>query len=104
MIAFADLQILVPAAIAISAILFTDGTLTGRVFSRKHHYPLDSNKELIAFGAANICTGLFQGFAVGASQTKTAVNDGSRNMSQLSGVIAAGLAIVFLLFFHVSSE
>nr|WP_319539605.1 sulfate permease [uncultured Methanospirillum sp.] len=99
MITLSDLQILVPAAIAISVILFTDGTLTGRVFSRKHHYRLDSSKELIAFGAANICTGLFQGFTVGASQTKTAVNDGSRNKSQLSGLIAAGLVIVFLLFF-----
>ncbi len=98
-ITFSDLQTLFPAAIAIAVILFTDGTLTGRVFAKKHHYNLDSNKELIAFGAANLCTGLFQSFPVGASQTKTAVNNSSGNKSQLSGIVAAGLVIVFLLFF-----
>lgn len=99
LISFSDFQVLIPAAIAISVIMFTDGTLTGRVFAKKNHYKLDSNKELIAFGAANICTGFFQGFPVGASQTKTAVNDSAGGKSQLSSIIAAGLVILFLIFF-----
>ncbi|HWQ67823.1 MAG TPA: solute carrier family 26 protein [Methanospirillum sp.] len=98
-ISFSDFQTIFPAAIAISIILFTDGTLTARVFAKKNHYSLDSNKELIAFGAANVCTGLFQAFPVGASQTKSAVNNDSGNKTQLSGIIAAGLVILFLLFF-----
>ncbi len=97
-ISVSDLQTVFPAAIAISIILFTDGTLAARVFAKKNHYTLDSNKELIAFGAANICTGLFQAFPVGASQTKSAVNNDSGNKSQLSGIVAAGLVILFLLF------
>lgn len=98
-ISFSDLQILFPAAIAISVILFTDGTLTGRVFAKKNRYKLDSNKELIAFGIANFSTGLFQSFPVGASQTKSAVNDSSGGKTQLSGIVAAGFVLVFLLFF-----
>ncbi len=98
-IGLADIQTMLPAAIAISIILFTDGTLTSRVFAKKNHYTLDSNEELIAFGAANIGTGLFQSFPVGASQTKTAVNDSSGGKSQLVGIVAAGLVILFLLFF-----
>jgi SulP family sulfate permease len=98
-IGWSDFQTIFPAAVAISIILFTDGTLAARVFAKKHHYTLDSNKELIAFGAANVFTGLFQAFPVGASQTKSAVNNDSGNKSQLSGIIAAGLVIVFLLFF-----
>ena len=97
-ISFSDFQTIFPASIAISIILFTDGTLAARVFAKKNHYTLDSNKELIAFGAANVCTGLFQAFPVGASQTKSAVNNSSGNKSQLSGIIAAGLVILFLLF------
>lgn len=98
-IGLSDIQTLFPAAIAISIILFTDGTLTARVFAKKNHYSLDSSKELIAFGAANVCTGLFQAFPVGASQTKSAVNNDSGGKSQLSGIIAAGFVIIFLLFF-----
>ena len=99
LISFSDFKVLIPAAIAISVIMFTDGTLTGRVFAKKNHYKLDSNKELLAFGAANICTGFFQGFPVGASQTKTAVNDSAGGKTQLSSIIAAGLVILFLIFF-----
>jgi SulP family sulfate permease len=98
-ISISDLQILFPAAIAISVILFTDGTLTGRVFAKKNRYKLDSNKELIAFGMANFCTGLFQSFPVGASQTKSAVNDSSGGKTQLSGIVAACFVILFLMFF-----
>lgn len=101
-IGLSDIQTLLPAAVAISIILFTDGTLTARVFAKKNHYTLDTNEELIAFGAANIGTGLFQSFPVGASSTKTAVNDNSGGKSQLSGIIAAGLVILFLLFFTSS--
>lgn len=99
LISLSDLQTLIPAAFAISIILFTDGTLTARVFAKKNHYTLDSNKELIAFGAANIFTGLFQSFPVGASSTKTAVCDSSGGKSQLAGIVAAALVILFLLFF-----
>jgi len=98
-ITLSDILVIFPAAIAISVILFTDGTLTGRVFAKKNHYKLDSNKELIAFGASNIFTGLFQSFPVGASQTKTAVNDSAGGKTQLVSLIAAGLVILFLIFF-----
>jgi len=69
------------------------------VFARKNHYEIDANQEMVAFGAANISTGLFQSFAVGASASKTVVNDNSGGKSQMVGLIAAGLVIIFLLFF-----
>ena len=98
-VGLADLRTLLPAALAMTVIIFADSVLTARVFARKNHYDIDSNQELIAFGAANISTGLFQSFPVGGSASKTVVNDDSGGKSQMVGLIAAGLVIVFLLFF-----
>ena len=44
-------------------------------------------------GAANAAAGVTQGFAVGASGSRTAVNDAMGARSQISGVVAA-LAVV----------
>jgi len=94
-----DLIVLLPGALAMSILIFADGVLTSRVFARKNRYEVDVNQELVAFGAGNVFTGLFQSFAVAASSSRTAVNDNSGGKSQLVGLIAAGLVIVFLLFF-----
>ena len=42
-------------------------------------------------GAANVAAGLFQGFAVSTSGSRTAVAEQSGAKSQLTGVVGAGL-------------
>jgi SulP family sulfate permease len=98
-VSLSDIRTLLPAALAITVLIFADGILTARVFARKNHYEIDANQEMVAFGAANISTGLFQSFAVGASASKTVVNDNSGGKSQMVGLFAAVLVIIFLLFF-----
>ena len=48
-------------------------------------------------GAANAAAGFTQGFSVGASNSRTAVNDDMGARSQLSGVVAAATVAVILL-------
>src|SRR5262249_10937253 len=54
--------------------------------------------ELRALGAANLMAGLFQGFPVGASQTRTTVNDAAGGRTQLASLVAAAALLAFLLF------
>ena len=98
-VSLADLKTLLPAALAMSVLIFSDEVLTARVFARKNHYEIDTNQELIALGATNISSGLFQSFATAASSSRTVVNDNSGGKSQMVGLLTAGLVIVFLLFF-----
>ena len=51
-------------------------------------------------GAANVAAGLFQGFAVSTSGSRTAVAEQSGAKSQLTGVVGAGLVVVLLLFLN----
>ncbi len=49
-------------------------------------------------GAANIAAGVFQGFAVSTSGSRTAVAEQSGARSQLSNLVGAALVVVLLLF------
>ena len=47
---------------------------------------------------ADVCTGLFQGFSVTGSQSRTAINDSAGGKTQVASLVAAGTLILFLLF------
>ena len=85
-------------AAAVMLISFTSGVLTAKSFARRNKYEIEPNQEMIAFGAANLVTGVAQGFPVTGADSRTAVNDAMGGKSQLVGIIAAG-AMLLVLFF-----
>ena len=85
-------------AAALMLISFTSGVLTAKSFARRNRYEIDGNQEMIAFGAANILTGLAQGFPVTGADSRTAVNDAMGGKTQLVGVVAAGTMLLILFF------
>jgi high affinity sulfate transporter 1 len=87
---------LLPAAAALSFISFSSATLTGRSFAAKNGYDIDSNREFIALGAANIASALSQGFAVSGADSRTAVNDAAGGKTRMVQIFAA-LAILLAL-------
>ncbi|MBE9610321.1 SulP family inorganic anion transporter [Chitinilyticum piscinae] len=94
----AHLATLLPAAAGIALLAMPEGILLARAFARKNGYEIEPNRELAALGVANIAAGCLQGFALGASQSRTAINDASGCRSAVSGLVAAGLLLLFLLF------
>jgi SulP family sulfate permease len=97
-VSLSDLRSLFPAAAGIALLTFPDGFLLARAFAAKHRYDVDPERELRALAAANLAAGLFQGFSVGASQSRTTVNDAGGARTQVSSLVAAGALLVFLLF------
>ena len=82
----ADTLVVVPAAAGLALVCFADGILTARAFAGKHRQHIRVNQEVLALGAANAAAGLTQGIPVGASGSRTAVNDDMHARSQISGV------------------
>ncbi len=90
---------LIPGAMAVLIVSFGAGIVTARSFGAKNKYPVDANSELLGFGAANVACGLFGGFAVTASDSRTAINDSMSGKTQLAGIVSAAalaLAVLFL--------
>jgi len=96
--AFADVVRLIPGAVGIFLVCFADEILTARSFAGKHHQSVRGSQELLAMGAASAAAGFTQGFPVGASGSRTAVNDDMGARTQIAGLVAAATVAVILLF------
>jgi MFS superfamily sulfate permease-like transporter len=86
-------------ALAIAIVGFGSGIVTARSFARKAHRDLDADKELFGFGAANAASGLFGGFPVSASDSRTAINFTIGGKTQVTALIAGttiALAVLFI--------
>jgi SulP family sulfate permease len=94
-----DIRALLPAALAITILIYADEVLTARVFAAKHGQKIDANQEFVAIGMANIAAGLLTGFPAATSGSRTVVADQMGGKSQWVGILAAALTVVFLLFF-----
>lgn len=97
-LSFTDIQLLFPLAFAIFLLSYVEGMSIGADLSRKYRYKIDSNQELLALGATSIATSLFQGFPVAGSFSRTALNEATGAMTQITGVVAAVLTGIVALF------
>lgn len=93
-----EIGALATAAIAIAVVSFADTSVLSRVYSAKTKSYVDPNQEMIGLGLANVATGLFQGFPMSSSSSRTPVAEASGSKTQLTGVVGA-LAISLLLLF-----
>ena len=89
---------LLPAAAGVFAVGYADAILTARSFAGRNGQHVDANQELLAIGIANVSAGVTQGFPVGASGSRTAVNEQIGGRTQFVGIIAAAATALVLLF------
>jgi high affinity sulfate transporter 1 len=97
--AFSEVLRLVPAAVGIFLVCFADEILTARSFAGQHGQHVRASQELLAMGAANGAAGFTQGFSVGASGSRTAVNDSMGARTQIAALVSAATIVLILLFF-----
>jgi high affinity sulfate transporter 1 len=95
----ADLITLLPLAFACFLLGTVETAAIGRMFAVKHGGRLDANQEFVALAAANLAAGLGQGFPVSGGMSQSVVNEDGGARTPLSGVVAAGLILVVVLFF-----
>ncbi|HTY97834.1 MAG TPA: sulfate permease [Solirubrobacteraceae bacterium] len=95
-----DVGPLLVAAVGITLVSLTDTIATATSFAARRGDEVRPNQEMIGMGAANLAAGLFQGFAVSTSGSRTAVAEQSGARSQLSNLVGAGLVAALLLFLN----
>jgi MFS superfamily sulfate permease-like transporter len=91
--------LLLPGALGLALVNFAEAIGPVRSFASVHKYKINENQELVGLGAANFGAGLFQGFPIGSSLSKSSANDRAGANSQMSGIIAAGVTVLVALFF-----
>lgn len=94
----AELQALLSGAIAITLVSFADTSVLSRHYAQRGRYEVDADQELVALGVANVATGLFQGFSVSSSTSRTPVAESAGAKTQLAGVTGAFCIGLLLMF------
>lgn len=85
---------LVAGGIGVMLVGFAEGLGAAKTYAARHHYEIDTNRELLGLGGANLAAGLSSGMVVNGSLSKTAVNGSAGAKTQLSGLVVAVLTVV----------
>ena len=93
----ADLGPLSAGALGIALVSLADTISTASAFAARSGQEVHGNGEMTGIGAANLAAGLFQGFPVSTSGSRTAVAERSGAKTQLTGVTGAALIILMIV-------
>ena len=84
---------------SLALVALAEGLAATRLFATRGGYRVDTERELVGMGAANIAAGLSGGLTVAGSLSKTAAAEGAGGHSQVTGLTAAALVIAVLVAF-----
>jgi high affinity sulfate transporter 1 len=92
-----DLGPIVAGAAGIALVSLADTISTASAFAARAGEEVHGNQEMIGIGVANLAAGLFQGFPVSTSGSRTAVAERSGAKTQVAGVVGAVLITVMIV-------
>jgi high affinity sulfate transporter 1 len=93
----ADLPLLIGGALGIALVSLADTISTASAFAARTGQEVDGNQEMVGIGMANVASGLFQGFPVSTSGSRTAVAMQAGARSQVTGIVGAGAITLIIL-------
>jgi high affinity sulfate transporter 1 len=88
---------LVPGALGIALMSFTETIAAGRAFAQPGEPPINANRELVATGAANLGGALFGAMPAGGGTSQTAVVRAAGGRSQKASLVTVGAAAATML-------
>jgi len=92
-----DMLQLVPGALGIALVALVDTISTASAFAARSGDRIRGNQEMIGIGAANVAAGMFQGFPVSTSGSRTAVAEQAGAKTQVAGLVGAGAITLILV-------
>lgn len=92
-----DIPDIVLAGLAMALVGVAEGLGAARLFAAKDGITLNTNRELIGMGAANIASGLSGGMGVAGSLSKTASARAAGSRTQMTGITVAVLVLGVIL-------
>jgi len=95
---FADAKELIVAAMIIALLGFVEAISVAKAIASETRQRLSANQELVGQGLGNIASGLFGGYPVSGSFSRSAVNFAANARTGFSSIVTGILVAVTLLF------
>ncbi len=96
LIGTADIIPVLIGGFAVAMVSFADTSVLSRVYAARMGYRVDPNQEMVALGVSNLAAGLFQGFPISSSSSRTPVAEAAGARTQVCGIVGA-IAVALLL-------
>jgi MFS superfamily sulfate permease-like transporter len=96
-LSWSDVGSLLGPALGIALIAFADTGVMSRAMAARRGESVSGNDEMRALGISNVASGLFGGFSVSGSMSRTPVAEQAGARTQLVGVTGAVLLVLFVL-------
>jgi len=97
-IKLSDLGTMVPAALGIVLVLFSEGLGAAKAIASKHGDEINPDQEMVAYGFANMGSSVLGGLPVGGSLSQSAANDGAGAKTPLALIIAAAISLITVIW------
>ena len=91
------LQELVSLSLTITLVALVESLAMVKYFASRNRYRMGANQEFVALGAANVTAGLFQGYPVAGSFSRTAVNAAAGARTPVAALITAAVIALTLV-------
>lgn len=96
-VTWSDVAALAVPALGIALIALADTSVLSRTFAARRGESVDADAEMRAVGAANLASGLFGGFPISGSASRTPVAEHAGARTQIASVVGALLLVAFML-------
>lgn len=93
-----DVMAVLLGGLAVALVSFADTSVLSRAYAGRAGARVDPSQEAVGLGVANIAAGLFQGFPISASSSRTPVVESAGARTQLAGVVGALVVAAMLLW------
>jgi len=93
-----DIPLLLAGAFGIAVVSLADTISVSSIFAGRSGQEVRANQEMVGIGTANIAVGLFTGFPISTSGSRTAVAERAGAKTQLTGLVGAAVIVAMLLF------
>lgn len=84
--------------VIIGIVAFAQSVSLAVLMAKKHHYDIDSNKEMIGYGVGTFVGSFFSCYPIAASVSRSSVQDSAGGRSQLATLVSASLVLIVILF------
>ncbi len=94
-----DIAAVAVGGMSLGLVALAEGLAASRLFATRGGYRVETDRELVGMGAANVAAGLSGGLAVAGSLSKTATVDQAGSASQVTGMAASVVTMIVLVAF-----
>lgn len=87
---------LLVGGLAVAIVAFADTSILSRTYAIRTGTHVDPNAEMVGLGIANLAAGLFQGFPISSSASRTPVAESAGSRTQVTGIVGA-IIVLFVI-------